>query len=178
MTERASFQTSGGGGGSFRTARMVNGVPTWQDLTEAEMAAYTPPPSDKYHVKIVGFGEPFKKPKKAEWIKEGGPTEDTVSFIEFEIQEGKGKGKRFSSRVNCVVGAKSHLGQVWLAAIGPIKQPCELMDLLEKECIIYVERNEGTDSNGNKKVYANPTWSTAKAVGSEDSADDGWPAAS
>lgn len=178
MTDRASVQINASAGGPVRMARMVNGVPTWQEVTEAEQAAYTPPPSDKYHVKIVGFGETWKQPKKVEWIKEGGPTEDTMTRLEFEIQEGKGKGKRFSSRVNCVVGPKSNLGQIWMAAVGPIPKAIELMDLLDKELNIYVERNEGVDNNGNKKVYANPTWSTAKPVGDASAEDDGWEAAS
>jgi hypothetical protein len=76
-----------------------------------------------------------------------------------------------------VVGPKSNLGQIWMAAVGPIPATVEIMDLLEKELTIYVERTEGVDSNGNKVFYANPTWSTAKAVGAEPSADDEWPAA-
>ena len=177
MSERASYQINASAGGPMRMARLVDGEPTWQEVTEAEQAAYVPPPSDKYHVRITGFAETWKKPKKAEWIKEGGPTEDTMTRLEFEILAGKGKGKKFTSQVNCVVGPKSNLGQVWLAAVGGIPATVEVMDLLGKDLMIYVERNEGVDSNGNKRTYANPTWSTAKAVGAESDEDSDWPAA-
>lgn len=177
MSETASIQISASSGGPQRIARLVKGVPTWDEVSEDEQAAYTPPPSDKYHVKITGIAETWKRPKRAEWVKEGGPTEDTMTRLEFEIQAGKGKGRKFTSQVNCVVGPKSNLGQVWLAAVGPIPTSIELMDLLDKELFIYVEKNEGTDQSGNKRVYANPTWSTAKAVSGGDSEDDGWEAA-
>lgn len=173
--ERASIQINASAGGPMRIARLVKGSPVWQDVDQEEMAAYTPPPSDKYRLKITGIGETWKQPKRAEWIKEGGPTEDTMTRLEFEILEGKGKGRRFSSRVNCVIGPKSNLGQVWLAAIGPIPPTIEIMELLDKELVMYVERNEGIDRNGNKAVYANPTWSTAKPVNGADNADDEWP---
>lgn len=177
MTDRASVEINASAGGPLEMARLVDGVPTWQEVSEEEQAAYTPPPSDKYHVKITGFAKTWKKAKRAEWIKEGGPTEDTMTRLEFEILAGKGKGRKFTSQVNCVVGPKSNLGQVWMAAVGPIPARVELMDLLGKELVMYVERNEGTDASGNKKVYANPTWSTAKPVGAAEEADDAWPAA-
>ena len=173
--ERASIQINASAGGPMRIARLVKGSPVWQEVDQEEMAAYTPPPSDKYRLKITGIGETWKQPKRAEWIKEGGPTEDTMTRLEFEILEGRGKGRRFSSRVNCVIGPKSNLGQVWLAAIGPIPPTIEIMELLDKELVMYVERNDGIDRNGNKAVYANPTWSTAKPVNGADSADDEWP---
>jgi hypothetical protein len=175
--ERASYTINASSGGPMRMARLVDGEPAWQELTQDELAAYTPPPSDKYHVKITGFGETWQKPKRAEWIKEGGPTHDTMTRLEFEIQNGKGKGRKFSAQVNCVVGPKSNLGQVWLAAVGPIPSTIEMMDLLGKELMIYVESNEGVDGNGNKRKYANPTWSTAKPVGAAEDSDDEWPAA-
>lgn len=175
--ERASYQINASSGGPMRMARLVDGEPTWQEVTEEEQAKYIPPPSDKYHVRITGFAETWQKPKRAEWIKEGGATHDTMTRLEFEILEGKGKGKRFSSQVNCVIGPKSNLGQVWMATIGAIPPKIEVMELLGKELVIYVERNEGVDQNGNKKVYANPTWSTAKPVGDSETADDEWPAA-
>ena len=175
--EVASYTISASSGGPMRIARLVDGKPVWQEMDQEELAAYTPPPSDKYHVRITGFGETWQKPKRAEWVKEGGPTHDTMTRLEFEIQAGKGKGKKFSSQVNCVVGPKSNLGQVWLAAVGPIPNTIEMMDLLGKELTIYVERNEGVDGNGNKRTYANPTWSTAKAIGASADADDEWPAA-
>jgi hypothetical protein len=178
MSETASIQMSASAGGPMRMARIVNGTPTWLDVDQDEQAAYTPPPSNKYHLKITGIAETWKKPKKAEWIKPGGPIEDTMTRIEFEIQDGKGKGKKFSSLVNCVINPKSNLGQVWLAAVGAISPSLELTDLLGKELEIYVDRKEGTDQNGNKVFYANPTWSTAKAVGdATEVADDGWEAA-
>lgn len=175
--ERASYTINASAGGPMRMARLIDGVPTWQELSPEELAAYTPPPSDKYRVRITGFGETWQQAKRAEWIKEGGPTHDTMTRLEFEIVEGKGKGRRFSSKVNCVVGPKSNLGQVWLAAIGPIPATIEMMDLLGKELILYVEQNEGIDANGNKKKYANPTWSTAKSVNASADSDDEWPAA-
>jgi hypothetical protein len=175
--ERATYQVSASAGGPMRMARLVDGDPVWQEVSPEEMAAYVPPPSDKYHVRITGFGEPYQRPKRAEWIKEGGPTHDTMTRLEFEIQNGKGKGRKFSASVNCVVGPKSNLGQVWLAAVGPIPPTIEMMDLLGKELNIYVEQNEGIDANGNKKKYANPTWSTAKPVGESAESDDEWPAA-
>jgi hypothetical protein len=134
-------------------------------------------PGLQYDLRITGVAETWKKPKRAEWIKPGGPTEDTMTRLEFEILNGKGKGRRFTSQVNCVVGPKSNLGQVWMAAVGPIPTSIEIMDLLDKELTMYVERNEGVDNSGNKKVYANPTWSTAKPIGSAAAAEDEWPAA-
>jgi len=184
MSERASIQVNSSGGGPRRIARIIKGEPTWVEITREEMAAYTPPPDGKYHVKITGLGETWQKPKRAEWIKRDpttgeviGPTEDTMTRLEFEIQNGKGKGRRFASQVNCVVGPKSNLGQVWIAAIGPIPPKSEVTDLLDKELEIYVERSEDVDQNGNRVFYANPTWSTAKAVGEATQADDEWPAA-
>lgn len=174
--ERASFQINASSGGPMRMARLVDGIPVWQEVTQDELAAYVPPPSDKYHVRITGFGETWQRAKRTEYVKEGGPTHDTLTRLEFEIQAGKGKGKKFTSIVNCVVGPKSNLGHVWLAAVGPIPPTIEMMDLLGAELSIYVERNEGIDQNGNKKVYANPTWTTAKSL-SDASSDDEWPAA-
>lgn len=165
-------------GGPMRMARLVKDEPVWQEVDQDEQAGYTPPPSNKYRLRITGVAETWQKPKKAEWIKPGGPTEDTMTRLEFEIQDGKGKGKRFTSLVNCVINPKSNLGQVWLAAVGPISPAIELMDLLDKELEIYVDRKEGADQNGNKVFYANPTWSTAKPVGeSSGDEDDGWEAA-
>jgi hypothetical protein len=160
----------------MRMARLEGNEPVWQELSQEELAAYIPPPSGVYHVKITGIGETWQEAKRPEWIKEGGPTHDTMTRLEFEIQDGKGKGKKFSSRVNCKVHPKSNLGQVWMAAIGAIPPTIELMDLLGAELNIYVERNEGVDGNGNKKAYANPTWSTAKSINAAAS-DDEWPAA-
>jgi len=177
MSERASFQINASNGGPRRMARMVKGEPTWQEVSQDEMTAYTPPPSDKYHVRITGVGETWQKPKRAEWIKEGGPTHDTMTRLEFEIQAGKGKGRKFTSQVNCVVGPKSNLGQVWMAAVGPIPNTVEIMDLLDKDLTIYVERTDGVDQSGNKVFYANPTWSTARSVDAEPASDDEWPAA-
>ena len=178
MSERASISMSASAGGPMRMARLVDGDPVWQEVGQDEQAAYTPPPSNKYHLKITGIAETWIKPKRPEWIQPGGPTEDTMTRLEFEIVSGKGKGKRFSSLVNCVINPKSNLGKVWIAAVGPIVPSIELMDLLDKELEIYVDRKEGTDQNGNKVFYANPTWSTAKAVGdSSGEEDDGWEAA-
>lgn len=177
MSEVASFQINASAGGPMRMARLVDGVPTWEEVTSEELASYVAPPSDKYHVRITGFAETWQKPKRAEWVKEGGPTHDTMTRLEFEVLEGRGKGRKFTSQVNCVVGPKSNLGQVWLAAVGPIPATVEVMDLLGKELVIYVERNEGVDASGNKRTYANPTWSTAKPVGAEEDAADDWPAA-
>lgn len=177
MSERASFQINASSSGPRRMARLVKGEPIWQEVSQDEMSAYTPPPSDKYHVQITGIGETWQKPKRAEWIREGGPTHDTMTRLEFEIQAGKGKGRRFTSQVNCVVGPKSNLGQVWMAAVGPIPATVEIMDLLGKELGIYVERTEGIDQSGNKVFYANPTWSTARAVDAEAASDDEWPTA-
>lgn len=178
MSDRASFQINASAGGPMRMARLVDGVPTWQDVTEEEQAKYQAPPEGKYHLKITGFAETWQKPKRAEWIKEGGPTHDTMTRLEFEVMEGRGKGRKFTSQVNCVVGPKSNLGQVWMAAVGAIPATVETMDLLGKELTIYVERNEGVDGNGNKRIYANPTWSTAKPVGAAQADDeDEWPAA-
>lgn len=184
MTERASISITSSGGGARRIARIVNGEPIWQELTSDEMAAYTAPPTGMYRVKVTGIGDLWQQPKRAEWIKRDpatgeiiGPTEDTMTRVEFEVMEGKGKGRRFSSRVNCVIGPKSNLGQVWMATVGAIPKKIEITDLLDKELSIYVERNEGVDQSGNKVFYANPTWSTAKAVGASTESDDEWPAA-
>lgn len=158
-------------------ARLVDGEPVWEEVSQEETATYTPPPAGIYHLKITGFGETWKKPKRAEWIKPGGPTEDTMTRLEFEIMEGKGKGRKFTSQVNCVIGPKSNLGQIWMAAIGPIPATIEVMDLLGKELSLYVDRTEGVDQSGNKVNYANPNWSTAKAIGAVADSDDEWPAA-
>jgi hypothetical protein len=177
MSERASVQISASSGGPMRMARLEGNEPVWQELSQEELAAYIPPPSGVYHVKITGIGETWQEAKRPEWIKPDGPTHDTMTRLEFEIQNGKGKGRKFSAQVNCVVGPKSNLGQVWLAAVGPIPSTIEMMDLLGKELMIYVESNEGVDGNGNKRKYANPTWSTAKPVGAAEDSDDEWPAA-
>lgn len=186
MSDVASMQISvSSGGGPSRIARLENGVPTWQEVSEEELAAYTAPPTGEYHLKITGIGETFNRPKRAEWIKRDpktgevvGKTETTFTRLEFEIQSGKGKGRKFSSLIPYSLNEKSHLGQVWMALIGPIGTNHEVMDLLDKELQIYVVKNEDVDDHGNKKVYANPTWSTARAAGAAGSSeDDGWEAA-
>ncbi len=140
-----------------------------------------PPPDNKYHVKITGFNEPWSEPRPQAWITAQSPaTHQTMTMVEFEIMEGKGKGKRFSSRVGCLVGPTSNLGKVWLATVGAIPDPVELTDILGHELTIYVVRKDDVDKNGNKVAYANPTWSTAKALGDKSTDDDdaeGWPAA-
>ena len=182
--ERASFQIDASAGGPRRMARLVDDMPVWQEVSQEETASYTPPPAGIYHVKITGFGETWKRAKKAEWIKKDpqtgeiiGRTEDTMTRLEFEIQEGKGKGRKFTSQVNCVIHPKSNLGQVWIAAVGTIPARIEVMDLLGKELMIYVESTESVDQSGNKVKYANPTWSTAKPIGAVAESDDEWPAA-
>jgi hypothetical protein len=177
MSERASIQVTASGGGPRRMARIEDGEPVWQEVSEEGMASYMAPPSNKYRVRITGIGETWTQAKRAEWIQPGGPTEDTMTRLEFEILEGKGKGKQFTSKVNCVVNPRSNLGQVWLAAVGPIPPKAEITDLLGKELVIYVEKVDKIDENGNKRSYANPTWKTAKAVGAESDSDDEWPAA-
>ncbi len=173
-----SYPLKASSGGPKNVIRKVNGKAVKSEITEAEMAAYTPPPDGQYHLKVIGFYEPWEKAKKAEWIKPGGPTTTLTTRLECEVMEGKGKGRRFASEVSCTVGASSNLGKVWLAAVGPIPLGVELTDILDTEFKIFVSRNEDVDQNGNKKVYANPTWSTAKPVGEESDADDeGWPAA-
>ena len=177
------IESSAGAGGNFTIWRLVDGEPKEVDLTEDERAAYTPPPEGKYDLKIVGIASTWKEPKKPEWIKRDdagnivGKDYTLMTALEFEILSGRGKGKRFSSRIPCSIYDTSHLGKVWKACGFSISPGAsyEIPLMLGKQVSLFVEKNAGIDRNGNPVNYANPTWSTAKPVGSADTADDGWP---
>jgi hypothetical protein len=177
MSEKATISVTTGGGGARRMARLENGEAIWQEVTQDELEAYVAPPAGTYHLKITGLGEPWERPKNPNFIKEGGPTTEVVIRVEFEVQEGKGKGRRFTALPTLSINEMSNLGQIWLAAIGPIPPKAEVTDLLEKEFRMMVDRNESFDSNGNKRIYAKPIWKTAKPMSAEPDADDEWPAA-
>lgn len=173
-----SYRINASSGGPKEVIRLVGGKAVKSEVTESETAAYQVPPSDKYRVKIVGFYEPFETPRRAEWITPESPaTHETMTRLEFEIMEGKGKGRRFTSRIPYKIHPKSNLGMVWLAAVGPITPSIEFTDILDKEIVIYVDRTEKVDENGNRQSYANPTWKTARSVGDESDDSEDWPAA-
>ena len=171
MSERASIVVQTSSQGSNMVARIVDGEPEWVEITPEEQQKYVFKADGAYHLRITGIYEPWTQPKKLEWVKPGGPTEDTLTRLEFEIVEGKGKGSRFASRVNVALGPRSNLINIWKATVGAVGPAPELTDMLGKELMLYVVKNEDTDAMGNVRVYANPTWTTAKPVGAS---DDGW----
>ena len=183
MSDTFTIASSSATGGNFKIYRLVDGKSKLVDLTEDERKAYTPPPEGKYDLKITGIADTWKDPKKPEWLKRDedgniiGKDYTLMTSLEFEILNGKGKGKRFTSRIPCSVYDTSHLGKVWKAAGFTIANGAEyeIPKLLGKELSLFVERNPGTDRSGNPVNYANPTWSTAKPIGSADENEDGWP---
>lgn len=153
--------------------RLVDGEIEGVEITPEEQQAYQFRADGMYNLEITGVYEPWVQAKKAEWIKPGGPTEDTLTRIEFEILDGKGKGKRFASRVAVSLGSRSNLIHLWKATVGPVGPNPDLTDLLGHKVAMFVVKNEQTnESTGQVNIYANPTWSTAKALGSGGSDDD------
>lgn len=172
----SDYVIKSGGSGSYNIVRLVNGAPVASELTEAERAAYATPPSNKYRLKITGFHEPWEQARNAKFISADSPaTHETKTRLEFEIVEGKGKGKRFSSMVTWAINDRSNLGKVWKAVFGSIGSESDLTDLLDKELVIYVDKTDGIDKDGNAVSYANPSWATAKAVGDTEDDGDEWP---
>lgn len=174
MSERASIAIDQPVAQSNMVARLVDGEPIWVEITPEEQKAYTFKADGVYHLRITGVYEPWTQPKKLEWVKPGGPTEDLLTRLEFEIVSGAGKGKRFASRIAVSLGSRSNLIHVWKATVGPVGR-AELTDLLDKELMLFVAKNEVVNATtGETNIYANPTWSTAKPVGKGGDDDEGW----
>jgi hypothetical protein len=144
------------------------------EITPEEQQQYTFKADGMYNLLITGVYDPWTQPKKAEWIKPGGPTEDTLTRIEFEIVDGKGAGKRFASRVTVSLGSRSNLIHLWKSTVGPVGTNPDLTDLLGHKVTMFVSKNDVVnESTGQINTYANPNWNTAKPFGKAAN-DDGW----
>ena len=108
------------------------------EIEREEQEAYTFKADGMYNLLITGIYEPWTEPKKLEWVKPNGPTEDTLTRIEFEIMDGKGKGARFASRVTVSLGAKSNLINLWKATVGAVGPEPDLVQMLGHSVTMFV----------------------------------------
>ncbi len=155
--------------------RLEDGEIVETTITAEEQQAYAFKADGMYNLEVVGVYEPWVEPKKLEWVKPGGPTEDTLTRIEFEIMDGKGKGKRFASRVTVSLGQRSNLIHLWKATVGAVGNEPDLTEMLGKKVTMFVVRNDVTNATtGAINTYANPKWDTAKPFGSASDSDDDW----
>lgn len=177
--------TPGSGGGRpelvFRGQVDTDNSPVYEPV-DYDSGKYVAPNSGQYTLMVTGFTEPRKEAIGDDYRKVGGPTERTVTDVEIEIADGKGKGFRFfwsyqTFSLNPGGGrfSASNLGCIYVMAvldggIPPKGSVLEFADMLGKPFTAYVTASPERNDKGFPK-FAKINGDTIQSVGAVGDAD-------
>lgn len=134
------------------------------EQTPEEREAITYPPDNQYRFTVVGVSEFFEMNKSEEF---GGGVQ-TMIRLEFEISEGKAKGRKFQTICSAgSIGPKSNLRKLWNAAelVVPEGGDVDLTELIGCTVQGYVTVKEKI-VDGQARKHTNISWDTLKPVAS------------
>lgn len=133
------------------------------EQTQDERMAHVVPPRGEYTLIVRSFAEPFEMARAEQF---GGGMQ-TMTRLELEIADGRGKGKTCVLLCGWSIGPRSNLGKVYRAVTGKAVDnggEYDVAEILGGRFVAYLQPSDALDDNG-KPRGTRCSWDTVAPVG-------------